>query len=47
MEKERVALFNMAWKNPPAIADLGWKSCGADALEQISVVSGPVEICQE
>lgn len=40
-------IFSMEWKNPTAVADPGWKSCGADALEHISVVAGPVEICQD
>lgn len=47
MEKERVILFSMAWKNPKAIADLAWKACGAAALKHSYVVSDPVEICKE
>lgn len=41
-------LHYLAWnKKNPTIADLGWQSCGADALLHSSSASGPVEVCQE
>lgn len=47
MEGERVILFSMECKNPKAIADPAWKTCGAAAIKCNCVVSGPVEVCKE